>query len=87
LGKPVLLFWLTVTAPCSLRHHTGDGRVRIYMPPLLFGGALVYFLLFSRGCGLSALMAAAADAVWRAVIFPFVTLAAALKKTEGKIKK
>ena len=43
-----LLFWLLVTVSLFLFViSVGDGEVRLYIISALFGGAVIYFLLFS----------------------------------------
>ncbi len=83
-----LFFWLAVTAALFLYAiHSGNGEVRIFMAAALFGGAVVYFLLFSPWIRrFSALMAAAAVAVWRFITFPVRRAAAAIKKLKEKLK-
>ncbi len=87
-GALDLLFWLIVTATLFLyATAAGGGEVRIFMAAALFGGTLLYFLVFSPWLRkFIDLVAAAVAAVWRFLTFPLIKLASFLKIFKEKLK-
>ncbi len=82
------LFWVAVTAALFVYAVTaGGGEVRIFMAAALFGGAVLYFRVFSPWVRrLTGLIVRAVRVLWRGITLPFVRTAAVLKKFKEKIK-
>ena len=83
-----LLFWLAVTVGLFVYAvWAGNGEVRIYMVLSVLGGAVGYFLLFSRGIlKLGYLLADLAALLWGIVTLP-LRVGARLCKKIGKTQK
>ena len=83
-----LLFWLAVTVGLFVYAvWAGNGEVRIYMVLSVLGGAVGYFLLFSRGIlKLGYLLADLAALLWGIVTLP-LRAGARLCKKIGKTQK